>query len=156
MASLPRLCWYAAIDFCQQLKESTSWRRRPEHKSREETNSTVLQGFLVLARFLIREIKLMEDPAVEEKKRKAIHSRIPTEMMHDPAALARELRWRCRRALGEDSEDEAERKKAETPMEKPKIARKRKMDSGASHPLASEKQLIVFGKSAKKRDAVSE
>jgi hypothetical protein len=152
----PRLCWYAATDFCQHLKEATSWRKRPEHKPREEANPTVLQGFLVLSRFLIREIKMMEDPSVEEKQRKAIHSRIPTEMTHDPAALARELRWRCQRALGEDSEDEAERTQDSIPVEKPKTTRKRKLGNGVADPSMNEKRLIVFGEAARKRNGVPE
>lgn len=98
----------------------------------------------------------MEDPSVEEKKRKAIHGRIPTEMTHDPAALARELRWRCQRALGEDSEDEAERTQASVFVEKPKATRKRKLGNGIVDPSMNETRLIVFGKAARTRNTVLE
>jgi len=98
----------------------------------------------------------MEDPSVEEKQRKAIHGRIPTEMNHDPAALARELRWRCQRALGEDSEDEADRTQVSVPVEKPKITRRRKLGNGVVDPSMNEKRLIVFGEAARKRNGVSE
>jgi hypothetical protein len=148
-----RLCWYAAIDFCQQLRDSTSWRKRPDQKHREETNLTVLNGFLVLSRFLIRETKVMENPEVDDKQRKAIHGRIPSDMTQDPAALARELRWRCERALGEDSEDESDLVRPSVAVEKPKATRRRKQDDYLNESLTEDKRLIVFGRPTKKKNA---
>ena len=98
----------------------------------------------------------MEDPTADEKKRRAVHSGIPSEMTRDPAALARELRWRCKRALGEESEDEAEKTRLTAVPEKARMTNKRKLKNGHGELQAAGKQLIVFGRSAKTKNAAHE
>jgi hypothetical protein len=138
------------------LRDSTSWRRKPDNKGGSETNPTVLKGFLHLARFLIREVKIMEDSTADDKQRRAVHGGIPTEMTQDPADLARELRWRCKRALGEDSEDEVEKARSAVVPEKPRMTKRRKLENGRAGSQAVDKQLIVFGPGAKTKNAANE
>lgn len=90
-----RLCWYVAEKALKDLK------------SKEEFPSRMLKGFDALAGFLIKESRIMERPASSETSRKDSKEQVPTNIK-DPAALAREFRWRVRLASGVDSGDELE------------------------------------------------
>lgn len=76
-------------------------------KSKEEFPSRVLNGLDALAGFLIKESRTMERIASSETARKDCKEQVPANIK-DPAALARELRWRVRLAAGVDSGDELE------------------------------------------------
>jgi len=76
-------------------------------KSKEEFPSRVLNGLDALAGFLIKESHIMERTTSSETARKDSKEQVPANIK-DPAALARELRWRVRLAAGVDSGDELE------------------------------------------------
>ena len=59
----------------------------------------VLEGLYTLASFLVEQVTILDDPNAEEKRRKLIHDRIPSEVVRDPSGLARELLWRVQREL---------------------------------------------------------
>lgn len=59
---------------------------------------------MALAQFLIDQVNKMEDASAEDKARRLIWNRIPSEI-HDSAALAHELLWRVERELPEGWED---------------------------------------------------
>ena len=75
----------------------------------------VLHGLVALADFLVSEARLIErgsDPLRKEAK-----EQVPGDKIKDPAALARELRWRVRLAAGLASDTEsANKSKASTPI----------------------------------------
>lgn len=94
----------------------------------------------------------MEDANTEDKKRKAIHSRIPPELLTaqalvGPVGVARELKWRCEKALNIESPDRAtvgHDKKEETGRK----SRKRNADS-MSASVEAKSGGIVFAPTAK-------
>lgn len=69
--------------------------------------SHVLRGLVYLARFLIRQVQMMEDPKTDDKHRRLIWNRIPNEVQ-DAGALAHELLWRVEQELPDSWEDEEE------------------------------------------------
>jgi hypothetical protein len=62
----------------------------------------VLEGLVHLARFLISQTDIIENPDEEDKKRSLVFNKIPHEIVKDPSGLARELLWRVQRELGRD------------------------------------------------------
>ncbi len=80
---------------------------------------------------------------IDDKARKAIHDRIPSDVVKDAAGLARELRWRVKSMAGQDSEDEATQ-----PIPEGKRGKKRKVDETTSISAAP---AIVFAPRAKTR-----
>jgi len=87
-----RLCWYVGEKVLQQLK------------AKEEFPTRVLESMLSLCNFLVSEVRSLEKKgSTNRESREAI----PGEKIKDAPALARELRWRLRVALGVDSGDEA-------------------------------------------------
>lgn len=58
-----------------------------------------------LSRFLVGEVRTIERGA--EAARREAKEQVPGDRVKDASALARELRWRVRAALGYDSEEEA-------------------------------------------------
>lgn len=99
------------------------------------------------------------ETTLDDKQRRTVQAGFPAEMTQDPAALARELRWRCKRALGEESDDEEEMRAATmSAQEKAKVTKKRKMEDGRTGSQAKEKdrEVIVFGPRAKTKNATRE
>lgn len=90
-----RLCWYVAEKTLKDLK------------AKAEFPSRILNGMDALARFLIKESRILERTSSTESARKDTKEQIPG-TIKDPTALARELRWRVRLAAGHDSDDELE------------------------------------------------
>lgn len=76
-------------------------------KSREELPLRILNGMDALARFLIKESRIIERSSSSEAARKDSKEQVPG-TIKDPTALARELRWRVRLAAGNDTDDELE------------------------------------------------
>jgi hypothetical protein len=87
-----RLCWYAGERYLQDLK------------SKEEFPHRVLEGIQALAQFLVSEVRNMERGA--EQVKKEAKEQVPVDRVKDPAALARELRWRAVFAGGHFTDDE--------------------------------------------------
>lgn len=75
-------------------------------KAREELSPRVLESILSLADFLVGESRIIER-GVEAAKKESKES-IPGEKVKDAPALARELRWRVKHALGYMSDTEGE------------------------------------------------
>lgn len=87
-----RLCWYVGEKYLRDLK------------AKEEFSPQVLESLEALSGFLISEVRTMErgsEPAKRDAK-----DQVPSDRVKDPAALARELRWRIRLAGGATSDDE--------------------------------------------------
>jgi len=63
----------------------------------------VLEGLKYLAAFLLGQVAILEDPESEDKRRKAVYDKIPSDVIRDPAGLAKELEWRVQRELPKDS-----------------------------------------------------
>lgn len=76
-------------------------------KAREELSPRVLESILALADFLVRESRIIERGAEAGKKESKEH--VPGEKVKDAPALARELRWRVKHALGYTSDTEGGR-----------------------------------------------
>lgn len=87
-----RLCWYVGEKYLRDLK------------AKEEFSSRVLESLEALSGYLMSEVHVMErgsDAAKRDAK-----DQVPNDRVKDPAALARELRWRIRLAAGTTSDDE--------------------------------------------------
>lgn len=85
-----RLCWYVADKYLRDIK------------AKEEFSSRIYEGIEALAGFLVSQVRTIERGADQAKK--DAKEQIPTERVKDPAALARELRWRVRLAAGYESD----------------------------------------------------
>ncbi|KAJ6611783.1 hypothetical protein B0H10DRAFT_2165726 [Mycena sp. CBHHK59/15] len=70
----------------------------------------VLASLLALAEFLVAEVRILERGTDQAKKE--VKDQIPSDRVKDPAAVARELRWRVRLAAGNASDDEGGSMKA--------------------------------------------
>jgi len=91
---LDRLCWYVGDKYLRDLKTPSTASFSPR----------VLNGILTLAEFLVTEARILETGSDQAKKE--AKEQVPSDRIKDPAAYARELRWRAKQALGYDSEDE--------------------------------------------------
>lgn len=87
-----RLCWYVGDKYLKDLK------------SHSELSERVMEGILSLADFLVSEVRILERGS--EQSKKEVKEQIPADRVKDAPALARELRWRARLALGHSSSDE--------------------------------------------------
>ncbi|KAH7889882.1 hypothetical protein F5I97DRAFT_1848318 [Phlebopus sp. FC_14] len=87
-----RLCWYVGDKYLRDLK------------AKEEFSPRILESLEALANFLVSEVRVMER-GTEAAKRDA-KDQVPSDRVKDPAALARELRWRVRLTAGTTSDDE--------------------------------------------------
>lgn len=148
-----RLCWYVAERYCQELRAAAAYRPSGASKPEQDLHPRVLAGLVALSDFLVRQLRIMESPAVEDKRRKAIYDKIPNDKIKDPSALARELRWRTRRANGEDSEQE------ETQLKLYKEhgtapSKRRRLDRNVTFDLKEESSgpTIVFADQARTRN----
>jgi hypothetical protein len=74
-------------------------------KSKEEFPQRVLEGIQALAKYLVSEVRIMERGT--EQAKKDAKEQVPTDRVKDPAAVARELRWRAKLAGGYASDDDA-------------------------------------------------
>lgn len=90
----------------------------------------------------------MENATTEEKKRKWIYDRIPHDRVQDPAALARELKWRVQAALGPDEEEEEE-VAMHTSSGSGRASKKRKLTAGVEE---KQKRSIVFASPARTKN----
>lgn len=75
-------------------------------KAREELSPRVLESTLSLADFLVSESRIIERGS--ETAKKESKENIPGEKVKDAPALARELRWRVKHALGYTSDTEGD------------------------------------------------
>ncbi len=64
----------------------------------------VLEGILTLAEFLVGEARILESGSDQAKKE--TKEQVPVDRVKDAPAVARELRWRVKQALGYSSDDE--------------------------------------------------
>lgn len=91
---LPRLCWYVGESYLRDVK------------AREEIPPRVLESTLSLADFLVSESRIIEGGS--EVAKKESKENVPGEKVKDAPALARELRWRVKHALGYTSDTEGD------------------------------------------------
>ncbi|WVQ95175.1 hypothetical protein IAU59_002269 [Kwoniella sp. CBS 9459] len=98
-----KLCWYVADRYADNLRQLRAYRPRTTtlHSPRSPSQH-VLRNLIYLADFLISQIAILHNPEKEDKSKKLVYDRIPHETVRDPEGLARELKWRVRRELGED------------------------------------------------------
>jgi F-box/leucine-rich repeat protein 10/11 len=87
-----RLCWYVGEKYLRDLR------------NREEFPRRVLEGVEILANFLVTQVRVMERGTDQTKK--DAKEEVPADRVKDPAAVARELRWRVEQAAGNYSDDE--------------------------------------------------
>ena len=73
-------------------------------KAREEISPRILESILSLADFLVGESRVIERGS--EAAKKESKENIPVEKVKDAPAIARELRWRVKHALGYTSDTE--------------------------------------------------
>ena len=73
-------------------------------KAREELSPRVLESILSLADFLVSESRIIERGS--EAAKKESKENVPGEKVKDAPAVARELRWRVKHALGYTSDTE--------------------------------------------------
>jgi F-box and leucine-rich repeat protein 10/11 len=90
----------------------------------EEIPQRVLESVLSLAAFLVSEARNIERRGNASRESKEM---VPVDKVKDAPALARELRWRIRNALGADSGDETRSKHKITPIINGANKRKRVM-----------------------------
>ena len=90
-----RLCWYVGDKYLRDLKSPSGGGFGPR----------VLEGVLRLSDFLVSEARLLESG--NEQQKKEAKEQIPTDRVKDGPAMARELRWRVKQAMGYSSEDES-------------------------------------------------
>ena len=95
MFALSRLCWYVGECYLRDLK------------AKEEISHRVLESILSLADFLVRESRIIERGP--EAARRESKENVPGEKVKDAPALARELRWRAKHAMGHTSDTEGDR-----------------------------------------------
>jgi F-box/leucine-rich repeat protein 10/11 len=117
-----------------------------EDPSDASLHPRILAGLGALADFLVRQLRIMENPNIEDKRRKAIHEKIPSDRIKDPSALARELRWRVKRAAGVDSEDEGDHQNVAL-----SAGKKRKAGRGVTFELEERQPSVVFADTARTR-----
>ncbi|KAF8163101.1 jumonji superfamily protein [Crassisporium funariophilum] len=89
-----RLCWYVGDKYLRDLKSASGASLSPR----------VLSGILALAEFLVSEARVLESGS--EQAKKEVKEQVPTDRVKDAPAVARELRWRTKLALGYSSDDE--------------------------------------------------
>lgn len=75
-------------------------------KAREELSPRVLESILSLADFLVNESRAIERGS--EAVKKESKENVPGEKVKDAPAIARELRWRVKHALGQTSDTEGD------------------------------------------------
>ncbi|CAL1703876.1 unnamed protein product [Somion occarium] len=96
-----RLCWYTGEKYLRDLK------------AKEEFSPRVLESVEALAEFLVSEARAIERGT--EQARREAKEQVPSDRVKDPAAMARELRWRVKFATGYTSDDESShRRKGKT------------------------------------------
>ncbi|KAF8964078.1 JmjC domain-containing histone demethylation protein 1 [Flammula alnicola] len=89
-----KLCWYVGDKYLRDIKSASGVSFSPR----------VLNGILTLSEFLVSEARILENGTDQAKKEAKEH--IPTDRVKDAPAMARELRWRVKQALGYPSDDE--------------------------------------------------
>ncbi|WVF67599.1 hypothetical protein IAT40_002357 [Kwoniella sp. CBS 6097] len=98
-----KLCWYVADRHATLLRQLCAYRPRANgNNTLQAPHRHVLRNLIYLADFLISQIAILHNPEKEDKSKKLVYDRIPHEIVRDPEGLARELKWRVRRELGED------------------------------------------------------
>lgn len=89
-----RLCWYVGDKYLRDFKSPSG----------VSFSKRVLEGILTLADFLVSEARAVESG--NEQAKKEAKEQIPNDRVKDAPAVARELRWRVKQALGYGSDDE--------------------------------------------------
>lgn len=67
----------------------------------------ILHGLQLLAGFLVSQVVIIENESISEDERSKVHGRVPSDLVKDPSGLARELKWRVERELGENPDTSA-------------------------------------------------
>ncbi|KAL1407772.1 JmjC domain-containing histone demethylation protein 1 [Vanrija albida] len=102
-----KLCWYVAEKHVSDLRALRTYRPGSKPPAVTRPVDRVLRGLVVLARFLIEQVRTMENPNTDDKQRRLIWNRIPNEVQ-DAGGLAHELLWRVEQELPDSWEDEEE------------------------------------------------
>lgn len=87
-----RLSWYVGEKFLRDLR------------AKEEFSTRVLESIEAVACFLVSQAREIERGS--EAARREAKEQVPADRVKDPSAIARELRWRVRAALGVESDGE--------------------------------------------------
>ncbi|TXT09207.1 hypothetical protein VHUM_02681 [Vanrija humicola] len=132
-----KLCWFVAEKNVFDLRALRAYRPGAKPATVTKPVDRVLRGLVALAHFLIKQVRMMEDPETDDKHRKLIWNRIPAEVQ-DPGALAHELLWRVEQELPDSWEDEEEVKVEETGTK----GRKKKSSSAAANGSTKSLQLL--------------
>ncbi|KAJ9119019.1 hypothetical protein QFC22_003508 [Naganishia vaughanmartiniae] len=144
-----RLCWYVAYHWVRTLQDRKVYRPRltagQEEPPRDSIASRILHGLVALAEFLVAEVIALENSSTDAKRRKAIHDRIPKEVVVNASGLARELQWRAKQVLAEEGDSEAvaeDRDQAMQQVKSPVASKKRKRNppAAASRAVVEEKR----------------
>ncbi|OCF40722.1 hypothetical protein I317_05494 [Kwoniella heveanensis CBS 569] len=98
-----KLCWYVADRHATLLRQLRAYRPKANNATAlQAPHPHVLRNLIYLADFLISQIAILHNPEKEDKSKKLVYDRIPHETVRDPEGLARELKWRVRREMGEN------------------------------------------------------
>ncbi|KAF9532383.1 jumonji superfamily protein [Crepidotus variabilis] len=89
-----KLCWYVCDKYLRDLKSAAG----------VSLPTRVLNGIVALSEFLVSEARILETGSDQAKKE--TKEQIPSDRIKDAPAVARELRWRAKQALGCQSDDE--------------------------------------------------
>jgi len=81
--------------YTSDLRSYRSYRSVPDQV---KPHARILEGLKDLSTFLISQVDILEDETQDDKERKKIWDRIPSDVV-DPAGLAVELGWRAAREL---------------------------------------------------------
>ncbi|KAF8644156.1 hypothetical protein AX16_008683 [Volvariella volvacea WC 439] len=87
-----KLCWYVGEQLLREIKNTSSF------------SSRVLCSIAALAEYLVSEVRILERGS--DTRKKEVKENIPHDKVKDPSALARELRWRVKIAMGNYSDED--------------------------------------------------
>ncbi|KAL7422386.1 JmjC domain-containing histone demethylation protein 1 [Cryptotrichosporon argae] len=96
--SFDKLCWYVAHRYTSDLRNLRAYRSSRAANTAPPI-ARVLEQLHHLARFLIAQADEIDNADVDDKRRKLVYDRVPTEMVTDYAGLGRELLWRVEREM---------------------------------------------------------
>uniref|UniRef100_A0A1B9FYQ8 [histone H3]-dimethyl-L-lysine(36) demethylase n=1 Tax=Kwoniella bestiolae CBS 10118 TaxID=1296100 RepID=A0A1B9FYQ8_9TREE len=97
-----KLCWFVAERYNSQLRLLRQYRPRSTVSNpTAPLHSRVLSQLIHLCDFLSNQISILHNPEKEQRSKNLVWDRMPHELIRDPEALVRELRWRVLRELGE-------------------------------------------------------
>jgi F-box/leucine-rich repeat protein 10/11 len=95
-----RLAWFVAERFTSDLRTLRLYKPSKAPRAPCLIHPRILSGLVALADFLISQCDILEHSEPEDKIRKLVWDRVPSDKVPDPIGLALELKWRVQRELG--------------------------------------------------------